>query len=115
MPWIDSKRRKVQQSQKSFSMMIGATSRRAAASLMNAKRSSSDRRANSSVPRCAHFENGITHPAWHLCLRLSERLQIAVIDSRGETLNEIIIDVRLAGRRGRRCMLARAGRSPFKE
>ena len=36
------------------------------------------------------------NPAWHLCLRLSERLQIAVIDTCGETLNEIIIDVRLA-------------------
>lgn len=49
------------------------------------------------MPRCAHLENCITHPAWHLCLRLSEHLQIAVIDTRGETLNQIIIDIRLAG------------------
>ena len=47
----------------------------------------------------AYLEHSVAHPAGHERLGFSESLQIAIIKLRGETMNEIVVDVRFADMR----------------
>src|SRR3546814_11358677 len=88
-----TRRRSVQQTQKSFSMMIGVRSRRAAASSIKARRSSAGLRANSSIAGGADLSDDVPHQPGHLGPGLAERPHVAIIQAGGDTPDLVAIDI----------------------